>query len=109
MDLHTIVQLTTFSATVAVVLLTRRLRAEWKFRKWAKAVNRRAVNNRHTDHFLAPNARPANDANVNTWRDAAVFYLMAALFLGGWGLVAFAAYLLAPQFAPHVHAVQGVL
>ena len=23
------------------------------------------MNNRHTDHFLAPNGRPANDANVN--------------------------------------------
>ena len=67
------------------------------------------MNNRHTDHFLAPNARPANDANVNTWHEALVFWLMALAFLGGWALVIVATYLLAPQFAPHVHAVQGVL
>lgn len=67
------------------------------------------MNNRHTDHFLAANGRPARDASVNTWREALVFWLMAAAFLGGWALVFAATYLLAPQLADHVRAVQGVL
>ena len=65
------------------------------------------MNNRHTDHFLAPNTRPANDANINTWREALVFWLMALAFLGGWELIFVAIYLLAPQLAPHVRAVLG--